>query len=133
MDFINKGVEKFGENWLYADINTALVAIGKNINVENYMEIGVRRGRSMAMLASQSPNANFYGFDMWIEDYCGSENPGPEFVKSELEKVGYKGKISLSMETLRKQFQNFLEKTLKYFLMLLLLMVIILLVEQQSI
>ena len=109
-EFIEKGIEKYGDSWLYADINTALITIGKNIDVENYMEIGVRRGRSMAMLASQSPNANFYGFDMWIEDYCGSENPGPDFVKSELGKVGYNGKISFvngdSKKTVPKFFKD---------------------------
>ena len=94
-EFYEKGLETFGENWVYADINTALLTISKNIKVENYMEIGVRRGRSMTMMASHSPEANFYGFDMWIEDYCDSPNPGPEFVKEELSKVGYQGKIEL--------------------------------------
>ena len=34
----------------------------------------------MTMMASHSPEANFYGFDMWIEDYCDSPNQ-VQFVK----------------------------------------------------
>tara|TARA_Y100000588_G_C14280386_1_gene936817 strand:+ start:7734 stop:8570 length:837 start_codon:yes stop_codon:yes gene_type:complete len=89
--FYKKGLEIYGDNWVYADINTALITISRNVDVQNYMEIGVRRGRSMAMLASKSPNANLYGFDMWIQNYCGSENPGPEFVEEELRSVGFSG------------------------------------------
>jgi len=92
-EFYTKGLELYGDSWVYADINTALLTISKNLKIENYLEIGVRRGRSMTMMASQSPEANFYGFDMWIEDYCDSPNPGPDFVKEELSKVGYRGKI----------------------------------------
>ena len=43
------------------------------------------------MLASQQQEANLFGFDMWIENYHDSPNPGPDFVKKELEKVGFKG------------------------------------------
>ena len=108
--FYRKGLEKFGKNWVYADINTALITISKNIDIENYMEIGVRRGRSMAMVASNEPEANLYGFDMWIENYCGSENPGPDFVKAELKNVGYTGNISFidgdSKKTVPKFFKD---------------------------
>ena len=31
MDFYKKGLENFGKDWRYADINTALITIGKNI------------------------------------------------------------------------------------------------------
>ena len=32
---------------------------------------------------------------MWIDDYAGMENPGPDHVRSELEKVGHRGKLEL--------------------------------------
>ncbi len=114
-EFYEKGLETFGENWVYADINTALLTISKNIKVENYMEIGVRRGRSMTMMASQSPGANFYGFDMWIEDYCDSPNPGPEFVKEELSKVGYQGKIEFINGDSKKTVPSFFKKNKNLF------------------
>lgn len=54
----------------------------------------MRRGFSMSMVASRTPNVDLYGFDMWLAQYAGSENPGPEFVAHELAKVGYQGRAS---------------------------------------
>jgi predicted O-methyltransferase YrrM len=72
------------------------------------LEIGVRRGRSIAMVASMTPKADLYGFDSWVPDYAGMENPGPEFVESELRKIGASGKIEFvsgdSHQTLPKFF-----------------------------
>ena len=67
------------------------------------------------MLASQQKEANLYGFDMWIEDYHDSPNPGPDFVKKELEKVGFQGKASFINGDSKRLFQNSLRKILIYF------------------
>ncbi len=93
LGYLNKGIEEFGEDWRCGDITTALYSIGRKINVENYLEIGVRRGRSMAMVAKLNPNVDIIGFDMWIQNYVGIENPGPEYVKEELKKVGHTGPV----------------------------------------
>tara|TARA_B100000674_G_C37895296_1_gene941031 strand:+ start:757 stop:1590 length:834 start_codon:yes stop_codon:yes gene_type:complete len=106
-DFYSKGLSLYGDDWTYADINTALLTISKNLEIENYMEIGVRRGRSMTMMASHSPQANFYVFDMWIEDYCDSPNPGPDFVKDELKKVGFEGNIEFVNGDSKKTVPSF--------------------------
>ena len=44
LDFYEKGLKLYKDNWVYADINTALIGLSKVMKVENYMEIGVRRG-----------------------------------------------------------------------------------------
>ena len=106
-DFISKGLKIYGKNWKYADINTVLYAIGKNIKISNYLEIGVRRGRSMSVLASQANDADFYGFDLWVKNYTGSENPGAEFVRSELKKFNYKGKLTFIDGDSKKTIPNF--------------------------
>jgi predicted O-methyltransferase YrrM len=49
----------------------------------------------MAMVASANPTVRLVGFDMWIPDYAGMENPGPGFVHQELERVGYRGAAEL--------------------------------------
>ena len=89
--YYNEGVKAFGNQWKYADIVTVLFALSKLIKPETYLEIGVRKGRSLTMVAHNSPNCQLYCFDMWQENYAGIENPGVEFVRKELDKVGFKG------------------------------------------
>jgi predicted O-methyltransferase YrrM len=88
-NFYRAGLERFGEHWYYADINTVLLGLSRALQPENYLEIGVRRGRSMAMVASQAPMCRMYGFDLWIKDYAGMENPGEGLVHAELKRVGH--------------------------------------------
>jgi predicted O-methyltransferase YrrM len=108
--YISKGLRIHGENWKYADINTVLFSIGKNFEIENYLEIGVRRGRSMCMIASQSKKLKIYGFDMWIPGYVGVDNPGKEFVLNELQKVGHEGKVNFYDGNSRKTIPNFFQE-----------------------
>ncbi len=89
--YYNEGIKMFGNHWKYADIVTVLFALSKFLKPESYLEIGVRKGRSLAMVASNSPTCDLYCFDLWQENYAGIENPGEEFVRNELDKVGYKG------------------------------------------
>jgi predicted O-methyltransferase YrrM len=93
--YLREGLEKYGSDWSYLDILNVLVACSELIQPRNYLEIGVRRGRSVAMVASVTLTADLFGFDMWAENYAGMENPGAEFVKSELRKIGALGKIDL--------------------------------------
>ena len=91
--YYEAGLSRFGEHWRYADITTALLAASQLIRPEHYLEIGVRRGRSMAMVAATCPEVEIVGFDMWVENYGDMENPGLDFVRSELRKVGFKGRV----------------------------------------
>jgi predicted O-methyltransferase YrrM len=86
-EYYRDGLARFGESWHYADINTVLLGLSQTIAVEKYMEIGVRRGRSMAMVASMSPGCQIVGFDLWVENYAGMENPGKNFVTQELRRI----------------------------------------------
>lgn len=61
-----------------------------NLKPSNYLEVGVRRGRSLAQVLVQSPETKAYGFDTWTPEYAGVPNPGPDFVVSELKKLGVK-------------------------------------------
>lgn len=91
--FCRAGLDRFGDGWVYADINTVLLGLARSLHPSNYLEIGVRRGRSMAMVASQAPHCNFVGFDLWLQDYAGMENPGPDFVRQELARLDHAGQI----------------------------------------
>jgi predicted O-methyltransferase YrrM len=86
---------KYGPYWRFADILRTLWGACTLLQPKSYLEIGVWRGRSAALVASLCPACDIYGFDLWIPDYAGAENPGPEFVRGELESVGHTGKVDL--------------------------------------
>jgi predicted O-methyltransferase YrrM len=93
--YLMEGLEKFGEDWEYLDITNTLLAASELTRPKTYLEIGVRRGRSMAMVAAGQPSVNIFGFDMWQRDYAKMENPGPEFVISQLKGIGHIGTLRL--------------------------------------
>ena len=88
--FYRDGLERHPE-WRYADINTALLALAAGLRPQRYLEIGVRRGRSLAMVASVCPECDIVACDMFIEGYAGMDNPGPALVRSELARVDFRG------------------------------------------
>ena len=93
--YLSEGLGKFGEDWEYLDITNALLAASELIKPTNYLEIGVRRGRSLGMVASAHPGVNIVGFDMWRQDYAGMANPGADFVASEMKAIGHRGALEL--------------------------------------
>jgi predicted O-methyltransferase YrrM len=87
--------EKFGAYWRYADLFTMLWAATRFIEPKSYLEIGVCRGWSAAVVAAAAPEVDIYGFDLWPDDYRGIDLPGPDFVRSELQTIGHRGSTSL--------------------------------------
>lgn len=89
------------------DVRTVLYGLAKSIKPRRYLEIGVRRGHSMAMVFHAHPECNVVGFDAWIEGYGGIENPGPDFVREQMELVGHTGTLKLvsgrTSETLKSK------------------------------
>lgn len=108
--YYRAGQNRFGASWRYADIVTALQACAQLVQPESYLEIGVRRGRSMAIVAATCPECEIVGFDMWVEDYAGMANPGAAFVKAEMLKIGHYGKLELiggdSHQTIKAYFSS---------------------------
>lgn len=86
--FYAEGRSRFGADWRYADIITVLLCLADLIQPRNYLEIGVRRGRSACAVASRAPDCRMDLFDLWIQGYAGMSNPGPDFVAAELAKAG---------------------------------------------
>jgi predicted O-methyltransferase YrrM len=110
IDFYKNGLERFGDKWGYADIVTAILALSERMQPEAYLEIGVRRGRSVCALASLAPDCQLAMFDMWVRNYAGMDNPGEDLVASELDKIGHRGKREFisgnSHETLKAYFKQ---------------------------
>jgi predicted O-methyltransferase YrrM len=93
--YFDEGLKRFGSQWKLLEIMNVLYAAAGLIRPQQYLEIGVRRGRSMAMVLAACPEVEVVGFDMWIENYAGMENPGPAFVKGEMKKVAPAARIKL--------------------------------------
>lgn len=101
---------QFGKYWRYADLTTVLWAAAKLIVPNSYLEIGVRRGRSAAVVAATRPDCAIYGFDLWVADYAGVPNPGPDFVRGELRAIGHSGSVTLISGDSRKTVPAFLRQ-----------------------
>lgn len=81
------------ETW--ADAVTVLNWWARAMKPRTYLEIGVRRGRSMAQVLTESPSTHAWGFDLWMDGYGSipsqgirTENPGPDFVRDQLGSIG---------------------------------------------
>jgi len=83
--------ERYGASWYYFDIINILYAAAKLVRPQRYLEIGVRRGRSVCTVARAHPDVSIHGFDLWVEDYAGMDNPGERFVRRELERHQHRG------------------------------------------
>lgn len=66
------------------EIRAALRALTRVLAPRSYLEIGTRRGWSLAQVVAESPRVRAWCFDLWIEGYGDAENPGPDFVREEL-------------------------------------------------
>jgi predicted O-methyltransferase YrrM len=108
--FCREGLERFGDDWYYADICTVLLAAARTVGPMTYLEIGVRRGRSMAMVASAAPEVALHGFDLWVPDYAGMPNPGPDFVRAEMKRAGHRGALELVSGDSHETVPRFLEE-----------------------
>ena len=75
-DFVAEGRRLAGREWRYVDIASALAAATELLRPSSYLEVGVRRGRSMAIVAARAPKCSIIGVDMWQPNYAGMENPG---------------------------------------------------------
>jgi predicted O-methyltransferase YrrM len=91
INFYRTGLLRFGDGWRYADLYTTLSALASTLQPRTYLEVGVRRGNSMAMVAAHAPSCQIVGFDLWIENYAGLTNPGKEFVRGQLARVEFAG------------------------------------------
>jgi predicted O-methyltransferase YrrM len=107
-DFYRRGLERYGEAWRYADLVTAVMVTGRWLKPQSYLEIGVRRGRSVCAMAQVAPDCDFAMFDMWMQDYAGMPNPGQALVVSELDRIGHRGRREFidgdSHQTLKAYF-----------------------------
>jgi predicted O-methyltransferase YrrM len=85
--YLRRGLELAADDWVYADLLTVLHAAATLLRPDTYLEIGVRRGRSLGIVAAAAPQVRIWGFDLWIPEYAGMPNPGPSFVRDEVARL----------------------------------------------
>jgi hypothetical protein len=106
--YYRKCIELYGQHWKYLDITNVVYTASKLTQPKNYLEIGVRRGRTLCCAVEGCSTVNLFAFDMWMSNYAGMENPGPEFVKSEVKRHGHQGQLNFcdgnSQETIPQFF-----------------------------
>lgn len=75
------------------DIRSLLFHLTETYKPKRYLEIGVRRGYSMAMVAMVSPKTSIVGVDMWVAGYGGEKNASPGMVEDALKAMGCENEI----------------------------------------
>lgn len=78
------GLRRFGKHWQYVDLISVIHAYASLMQPAWYLEIGVRRGRSLAAAFAACPTMKAIGFDLWLADYAGATNEGELFVRREV-------------------------------------------------
>ena len=92
------------------ELRCLLSWLARELRPKTYLEVGVRRGFSMAMVAARCKEVEIYGFDRWVRNYAGIDNPGPEFVQSEMAKIGYSKTIQFIAGDSRRTLPAFFRR-----------------------
>ncbi|HSH58352.1 MAG TPA: class I SAM-dependent methyltransferase [Acidimicrobiales bacterium] len=64
----------------YCDIRVAARLLSAIIRPASYLEIGTRRGWSLAQVFAEAPGVTAYVCDLWIEGYGGFDQGTPAFI-----------------------------------------------------
>ncbi|MHC5112098.1 MAG: O-methyltransferase [Planctomycetota bacterium] len=119
VDGYRRGIERFGSPWRYIDLWSMLYAYASLTRPRRYLEIGTRRGHSLAAVCAATMAAGrqkleVVSCDQWIQNYAGHSKSGPDFVRSQLDRIGFAGEIRFlsgsSHELLPELFRNTSER-----------------------
>ena len=99
------GLARFGGDWDFVDLPLLAYACAAVVQPDTYLEIGVRRGRSLACVVAACPTARATGIDLWMKNYAGVENPGPDFVREELGRVAPSPRVELLVANSHESLQ----------------------------
>lgn len=95
-DWLQEGIDRADGRW---EIRSALRLLADLGQPRNYLEIGVRRGWSLAQVLVASPRTQAVGIDIWVPAYGDVPNPGPDFVLEELQALGLRPRVEWISES----------------------------------
>jgi hypothetical protein len=71
----------------YWDLRVAARVMSSVLKPETYLEVGARRGWSLAQVMAATPEVQAYVFDMWVEDYAEAKQGSPEYIRAKMKEV----------------------------------------------
>ncbi len=80
MEYLDRG---------HADVRAVLLYLARKYKPKTYLEIGVRKGYSMACVVSGNPICHIIGADLWVKDYGQEANGSPGSVRDLMEFLGH--------------------------------------------
>ncbi len=106
LDGYRRAMNRFGDRWKYIDLWSVLFAYAALTAPKRYLEIGTRRGHSLALvcagcLAAGYKELDVVSCDLWIANYAGTDNPGPDYVADQMKRVGHDRPIRFVSGTTR--------------------------------
>lgn len=102
-------LEGLEQNEPRIELRTAVRALARALQPSRYLEIGVRRGWSLAQVAIECPACAITGVDGWIPDYGDAANPGADFVIAEVRRVApeFTGSLSFASDLRRLPLSDY--------------------------
>ncbi len=94
-EWYEHGLGHFGDDWRYLDARCVLTAYATLAKPRRYLEIGVRNGMSLCMVAAACPSVDIVGFDLFQQSYGGMELHGEAHVRAEAKKFEHAGALEL--------------------------------------
>lgn len=93
-DGYSRGAARFGEAWKYVDLWSMLYAYARLTGPKNYLEIGTRKGHSLAAMLMGCTDGGaalpkVVSCDLWVKGYAGAGDSGPPFVTDQMKRLGF--------------------------------------------
>ncbi|MBI4718481.1 MAG: class I SAM-dependent methyltransferase [Planctomycetes bacterium] len=111
-----RAISRFGPAWRYVDLWCVLYAYARLARPVRYLEVGTRRGHSLAAAWAGWADGGGREFapvccDCWVTGYAGTENGGPTFVTGQMKRLGFEGSIEFLSGSSHELLPGFLRSS----------------------
>jgi len=71
----------------YWDVRAAVRALSQCLAPRTYLEVGTRRGWSLAQVFAEAPTAHAFVFELWEPNYGSAEQGFPDFIRAKMQSI----------------------------------------------